>query len=139
MLILLSRKFVYDYQRVTGISMLNNLKENDIVIIDKTKKIFDRFDIVVLKNEEDELVVKRIIGLPGESIGCEDGKVYINENILKETYVSSKTSTFSIQKIPKDKYFVMGDNRSNSIDSRVYGPVKTEKIVGKVIKVIKKY
>ena len=139
MLILLSRKFVYDYQRITGISMLNNLKENDIVIIDKTKKIFDRFDIVVLKNEEDELVVKRIIGLPGESIGCEDGKVYINENILKETYVSSKTSTFSIQKIPKDKYFVMGDNRSNSIDSRVYGPVKTEKIVGKVIKVIKKY
>lgn len=119
--------------------MLNNLKENDIVIIDKTKKIFDRFDIVVLKNEEDELVVKRIIGLPGESIGCEDGKVYINENILKETYISSKTSTFSIQKIPKDKYFVMGDNRSNSIDSRDYGTVKVEKIIGKVIKVIKKY
>ena len=99
-----------------------------------------RFDIVVVKTENNK-IIKRVIGLPGETLKYEDNVLYINGQEVKESYLKEKTEDFNInelgyKKIPQDCYFVMGDNRDNSNDSRIIGCVKREQIKGKTSLVI---
>lgn len=136
--ILFSRNFMYDYQRVIGVSMMETTEENDIIIINKMIKNYDKKDIIVLKDSKNNLVVKRIIALPGESISCEEGDIYINDKKIVEDYIVGETQSFKKIKLKSNEYFVMGDNRENSIDSREYGPIQKEEIIGKVIKIIEK-
>ena len=83
--------------------------------------------------------IKRVIGLPGEHVEIKDGKVYINGNELKENYLSDTVKTESMDGdffdiiVPQNTVFVMGDNRSGSSDSRIFGCIPYEKIEGKVI------
>ena len=79
-------------------------------------------------------LVKRVIGLPGETVSGHGGHVYINGQQLKESYLpkDSSTSDFAPVKIAPDHYWVMGDNRGNSKDSRVFGTIAKDKIVGRV-------
>lgn len=132
--IILIRLFIVDYKLVDGNSMLNTIKKGDVVIIDKINDNFNRYDIVAVKL--DNYVVKRIIGLPGDKIECKGGKIYINDNIISENYVNGVTEDFQPLIIPNNEYFVLGDNRENSIDSRVYGTIKLNNIVGKIIKIL---
>lgn len=117
--------------RVNGKSMNNTLKDGDIMLLDiigyKTSKL-ERFDIAVVDNGKDYLI-KRVIGLPNEEIEYKDNKLYINGKLVKDKYGNGNTKDFKI-KVEKDSYFVMGDNRENSLDSRYYGSFNKKKILG---------
>lgn len=101
----------------------------------------ERGDIVVFKAPPDEQneFIKRIIGLPGDSVKVEQGKVYVNGNLLPESYLPQNLQTlsgnFAIEgaavTVPANNYFVMGDNRGHSYDSRNFGFINKTKIVGK--------
>lgn len=105
---------------------------------DPTRDVFhspERGDIIVLKdprNPSGDRLVKRVIGLPGEKIEIAGGRVYINGRQLHEPYLKSPWSGSAPPiRIPGDQYYVMGDNRSNSEDSRYFGLVERDLILGK--------
>ena len=134
-LVLLFRTFFYTLIRVNGASMDHTLKDGEIMILDRISYRFNdikRFDIVVVKTDS-TYIIKRVIGLPGEKLKYVDGKLYINGKLVKEKYLDQVTEDFDIssEKIPKNCYFVMGDNRANSSDSRVYGCFDKKRILGK--------
>jgi signal peptidase I len=134
--VILFRSYIATPVRVDGDSMNDTLINNDILILNKMDKKYERFDIVVI-NYNNTKLVKRIIGLPGENIEYKDNTLYINDKEYKDIE-TSRTKDFSIkelyevEKIPEDSYFVMGDNRNNSLDSRDYrvGFINKEDIVG---------
>ena len=138
--IILLKIYVVSPIRVNGTSMDPTLENGDIMILNKIGYHFGqikRFDIVVIKYK-DELLIKRVIGLPGETIEYRDNKLYINGRQINDPYPSTETDDFYItdiglEKIPSDSYFVMGDNRANSLDSRSneIGVVKKDIIVGR--------
>ena len=130
-----------DATRVAGNSMLNTLHDGDMLFMNKIGKHFhdyDRGDIVILNAPDfpGRLYVKRVVGLPGDTVTLKDEKVYINDEELKEPYTSVdytlQTSDTYEWYLLDGQYFVMGDNRAEgaSNDSRNYGPVQKEEIVG---------
>ena len=119
--------------RVNGVSMDSTLKDGDIMLLDEISYRFsdiERFDIVVI-HRDDEYLIKRIIGLHGEKVYYDDGKLYINNKYIKENFKHKKTEDFSTVTLDDGEYFVMGDNRVNSTDSRIFGPVLRDDIIGK--------
>ena len=135
--ILLIRTYIVTPIRVNGTSMYPTLKQNEIMILNKIglKSGIDRFDIVVVKTDNNR-IIKRVIGLPGESVMYEDGKLYINGKYIEDSYSLSSTKDFDNIVLKEDEYFVLGDNREVSKDSRMIGPVKKEQILGKTRLVI---
>ena len=135
--ILLIRTYIVTPIRVNGTSMYPTLKQNEIMILNKIglKSGIDRFDIVVVKTDNNR-IIKRVIGLPGESVMYEDGKLYINGKYVEDSYSLSETKDFDNIVLKEDEYFVLGDNREVSKDSRMIGPVKKEQILGKTRLVI---
>ena len=130
--VLLFKKYLYAPIKVNGESMMNTLHDKDIMILDIIDyKIhgLKRFDIVVV-DEGSELIIKRVIGLPGELVEYKNNKLYINGKKVNDKYASEKTEDFSVL-VPKNEYFVLGDNRTNSLDSRVFGTFSKDKILGK--------
>ena len=135
--IILIRTFVITPVRVNGTSMYSTLNDGEIMILNKLDYKFNdikRFDIVVVKTDSNK-IIKRVIGLPGETIRYVDNTLYINDKKIDEPYLKDKTDDFDLQelgydRIPDDCYFVLGDNRDNSSDSRVIGPVKKSQIEG---------
>lgn len=98
----------------------------------------ERGDIAVFRFPDDEevLYVKRVIGLPGETVEIKDGTVYIDGNLLEEPYLKEKPiGDYGPYKVPEGSYFMLGDNRNNSKDSRKWNNkfVKKEKILGKTL------
>lgn len=145
--VVLIRIFIFDPVRVDGPSMDNTLKDGQVLILNKIgykKDKIKRYDIVVADvtiNGKKERIVKRVIGLPNETIYAKDGKVYVNDKEVDSSFASTMTDDFSIEdnglvKIPGDSYYIMGDNRAISLDSRTFGPVKEDQIVGKASIVI---
>lgn len=134
-LVILIKKYIITPIKVNGPSMNNTLYDKDIMLLDEISYRFlsiKRFDIVVVKYGN-ELIIKRVIGLPGEKISCSDNKLYINGEILRENYSIGITSDFSEITISENEYFVLGDNRENSIDSRIIGSIPIKQIKGKAI------
>ncbi len=137
--VVIIRSYIITPVRVEGSSMNPTLNNNDILILKKYDKSYKRFDIVVL-NYNGEKLIKRIIGLPGETVEYKNNKLYINGKPVKQTFkTNTDTSDFSLDelfgnetKIPKDSYFVMGDNRNHSTDSRIIGFVKKQDIKGTI-------
>lgn len=126
------RSFFYTPIKVNGTSMYPTLEPNYFMILNKIglKKGLDRWDIVVVK-ENRKYIIKRVIALPGESVAYIDGKLFINKREVEDKYSLSKTNDFKEIYLKKDEYFVMGDNRSVSADSRMIGPVTKDEIIGK--------
>jgi signal peptidase I len=137
--------YIIEKTVVDGISMQNTLQDKEQLMVEKVSYRFSnpkRFDIVILMpfgKDVDELYVKRVIGLPGETIQIKDEKIYINGKVLDEDYGKEPILDGGIAKEPitlgKDEYFVMGDNRNESGDSReeYIGPIKRNLIIGKAI------
>ncbi|MBI2594682.1 MAG: signal peptidase I [Candidatus Colwellbacteria bacterium] len=131
--------FIAQPFRVQGASMTPNFFSGDYVLVDKVSYYFrtlDRSEVVVFKNPENEseYFIKRIVGLPGEEMVISGGEVYINGKLLDESYLpkdqtSSGESDFILG---PDEYFVMGDNRLQSRDSRSWGALKRDNVVGLV-------
>lgn len=133
MVVILIRIYVVTPIEVNGASMENTLNDKDIMLLNiigyKINNL-DRFDIVVIKYN-DEYLIKRVIGLPNENIKYKNNKLYINNRFIKDVVID-KTDDFEVDGIiPKDKYFVLGDNRNNSVDSRIIGLIDKKDIVGK--------
>lgn len=130
---------------VDGVSMKNTLQDEEQLMVEKVSYQFSdpkRFDIVTLTpygEDTDETFIKRVIGLPGETIQIIDEKIYINGEILEENYGREPILDGGIANEPltlgEDEYFVMGDNRNESTDSRdeSIGAIKRELIKGKAI------
>ncbi len=129
-------------------SMLNTIQKGDRVIASRIVYNFDdpeRYDIIIFKypDNEKEYFVKRIIGLPGETVTIVNGVVYVTDQDgkvtqLKDDFVTAcvPTGNFGPYEVPQDSYFVMGDNRNSSVDSRFWETtnyVSRDKIIGKVM------
>ena len=130
--VILIKQFVMSPIIVNGESMMKTLHDKDVMILDRISyrvSDIDRFDIVVV-DEGSEYIIKRVIGLPGEEVSCEDGKLFVNGKEIKDSYGIGLTDDFVFE-VPKGEYFVLGDNRENSMDSRYFGSFKKEDILGK--------
>lgn len=138
--------FVAQPHKVSGNSMVPTFQNNDYILTDKLTYRFSppqKGDIIVLKNPRNESqdFIKRIIATPGDSILIENGGVFVNGKKLTEEYLSndtlSKGGSFLIEDeqitVGQDQYIVFGDNRGHSSDSREWGPVTKNEIIGKVV------
>jgi signal peptidase I len=133
--------FVGQRTVVDGRSMNATLNDGDNLIVEKLSYRFgdpERFDIIVFPYDDSSYYIKRIIGLPGETVQIdEDGTIYINGEVLEEDYgletISDPGRAIEPITLGDDEYFVLGDNRNNSKDSRnpLVGNIKRDKIVGR--------
>ncbi len=130
--------------KIKGFSMEPNFSNGEYLLTEKVSYRFKnpkRGDVVVFKapNSENEEFIKRIIGLPGEKVSIKQGKVYINGRQLKESYLPKETITLGMsflkeneeKNIPEGYFFVLGDNRNHSSDSRVWGLINKKAITGR--------
>lgn len=128
--------------QVSGESMMPTLKDGDQLVVDKLTYRFKdpkRYEVIVFpyKYEENTYYIKRIIGLPGETVQIKEGYVYINDKKLEENYGAEVMQEAGIAEEPitlgKDEYFVLGDNRNHSSDKRVpnVGVLKRKDLMGR--------
>lgn len=126
--VLLVRTFIATPIKVNGNSMYKTLDGSEFMILNKLAKI-DRYDIVVVDTKSDELI-KRVYGLPGEKISIENNSIYINDKKIEDIYAYGETSNYESITLGSDEYFILGDNRAVSLDSRTIGPVKKSQVKG---------
>lgn len=138
LLIILFRTFVFQNFIVDGTSMVSTLFPNERVIVSRMSYLFGepgRGDIIVFQYPRDPQrdFVKRIIGLPGETVAINNGQILINGKPLgREDYIDNPSyDSMEPVTLAEDEYFVMGDNRNASSDSRVWGPLPQRNIIGK--------
>ena len=136
-IVLVVNIFLAQATRVEGQSMEPNLHDSQRLIIEKISYRFHpprRGDIVVLRrpNKSPEPLIKRVIGLPGETVEIKEGRVYINGEPLDEPYLNQATlGDMMLQLVPEEHVFVLGDNRRASNDSRSFGMVPLDDIIGR--------
>jgi signal peptidase I len=139
---LLIKTFLFQAFYIPSASMEPTLKVHDRVLVNKLSyhlHSVHRGDIVVFKAPPEERtaqikdLVKRVIGLPGDTIEARGGHVYIDDRLLSEPYLPKGTITNDLPKetVPANSYFMMGDNRTESSDSRVFGPIKRSALIGR--------
>lgn len=138
----LVKTFLFQAFYIPSVSMENTLKVGDRVLVNKLSYDFHdvrRGDIVVFRSPPGEAnatvkdLIKRVIGLPGETVEARDGHVLVDGQALNEPYVrdGASTSPLDPHKVPPGHVWVMGDNRQNSKDSRFFGPIDEHLIVGR--------
>jgi signal peptidase I len=143
---LVFRSYVFARADVEGQSMYSTLNDKDVIFVEKISLLthsIRRGQIIIFdsKNYNDDIYVKRVVAVEGDEIEIKDGKVFINNTELNENYLDKDTftapGTFMEKnkkyKVEKDHVFVLGDNRGNSIDSRILGPINVKNIKGHAI------
>lgn len=131
---------------VEGTSMQNTLTQGDFILMEKFSEV-ERFDIIVFQMADGTTYIKRVIGMPGDTVSYRNDQLYINEQIVEETFLKDNlahdeeripyTNDFEfeelmgVKKLGQGSYFVLGDNRRMSKDSRSFGAISEENIVGK--------
>lgn len=152
LVIVVLRSFFVTNYTVSGQSMMPTLQNQDRVLVSKISKKFgdiDRLDLVVFHSDENEDYVKRIIGVPGDVITYENDTLYVNEERVEEPFLKTYeayndpndrfTEDFTLEsltgkkQVPEGSYFVLGDNRRQSLDSRYFQFVKKDEMVGKLV------
>lgn len=124
--------------RVENISMQPTLHQDQFLLVNKLAYrlgSFERGDIIIFHFPGDprEDYIKRVIGLPGESVEVKDGYVYVNGQKLEEPYIAAQPNYLKSYQVPEDGLFVLGDNRNQSSDSHMWGYVPTQNVVGKAL------
>lgn len=141
------RQFVAEARFIPSGSMIPTLQIDDRLVVEKISYRFNppqRGDIIVFRAPQKALdaaqvqgkaaYIKRIIGLPGETIEVKDGKVFINGEVLQEDYIQAPpTYTLPPEVIPAEEYLVLGDNRNSSSDGHVWGFLPKEAIIGRAV------
>lgn len=135
------RTYVAEARWIPSGSMLPTLQIGDRLLVDKAYFKMSgvrRKDIVVFipppEAGKSEVMIKRVIGLPGDEVVIKDGIVYVNGEALEEPYELEKPrEDFGPVKVPADSFLVLGDNRNNSFDSRFWGAVPRQNIIGRAI------
>ena len=127
------RTFIVTPVIVSGESMATTLKDGEYLLLKKYDHTYSRYEVIVF-NYNNSKLVKRIIGLPGEHVKYKDGTLYINNQRVEDDF-SSLTTDFDLrylgfEVIPEGYYFVLGDNRMFSSDSRIIGLISEEQIEG---------
>ena len=133
--------FLYQPVKVEGTSMLPGLTDQERIFINKFVyhlEPISRGDIVVFRYPRDtaKSYIKRVIAVAGDRVKIDDGRVYVNGRRIRESYVPADfrdDRSYPETVVPKDSYFVLGDHRSSSSDSRDFGPVEREYIYGKAV------
>ncbi len=138
------RTFIAEPRYIPSNSMLPTLHTGDRLVVEKVSYRFNspKFgDIVVFQPppelqrrgySQDQAFIKRIIGTPGDTLKINDGKVYLNGNLLQEDYIKEPPlQGFPLVKVPQNQYFMMGDNRNDSNDSRYWGFLPKQNMIGK--------
>lgn len=132
------RLFIAQPFLVNGQSMYPAFNNGDYLIVDQLTYRFQepkRESVLIFKypNDPSKYFIKRVIGLPGEHLEIKEGQVYINGEKLEENYIElTKIDNLSVT-LDNDKYFVMGDNRAGSSDSRAWGPLEEKYIIGRPV------
>ena len=134
--------YVFSVTQVLGNSMSPTLMDDEVLFLNKAQyRFFDikRGDVVSLEYADTKFLIKRVIGLPGESLEIKNNQVYINGELLEEEYLEEdleypdfRLQDIGYETIPDDMYFVLGDNREDSMDSREIGLVSKGKIEGRI-------
>jgi signal peptidase I len=147
-IVFICRQFLFTPTTVFGESMSPTFQDQDRIVLSKTTEI-QRFDVIVFDAPDinGEHYIKRVIGLPGDSIEMKNDVLYINGEALEEPYLienkednpfNKLTEDFSLREktgesqVPKDMLFVMGDNRLKSKDSRIFGLIPYDSVIGEV-------
>jgi signal peptidase I len=133
--------FLYQPVKVEGTSMAPLISDQERIFINKLVYRFEpisRGDVVVFwyPNDRTKSFIKRVVGLPGETVEIRQGRVYVNEKSLEEPYILPAyldSNNFEPFVVPPQHYFVMGDHRDSSNDSRMFGPVPADYIYGKAV------
>lgn len=127
--------FIVQPHRIKGESMVPNFSDGELVLTEKVNYYFgkpQRGDVVVFQAPNRKVdYIKRIIGLPGETVKIEDGVVFINDKKLEEPYETQTTQGSGFLTLAEGEYFVLGDNRGSSSDSRSFGSVLRKSIKGR--------
>ncbi|MBC1228294.1 signal peptidase I [Listeria booriae] len=133
-------KYLYSLVMVNGDSMNPSLTDGELKLMVKSKiGNINRFDIIVFQDtDSSDLMIKRVIGLPQEVVQYKDNHLFVDGKLVYEDFIMGLSDTdpnyltknFSTHKITKNHYFVLGDNRQLSDDSRLYGTVNIDKIIG---------
>ena len=131
------RHFLVQPFLVSGASMEPNFEDGDYLLVDEISYRFrepQRGEVIVFRYPKNlsTYFIKRVIGLPGDTIEIQAGTIYVNDKLLKEDYLSDalRSRDNLVMKLKSDEYFVMGDNRSHSFDSRNWGPLPKKNVVG---------
>lgn len=146
--VILIRSYIVTPVIVRGDSMYDTLKDGEILLLGKINyqiSEIERFDIAVIKDVDNDYIIKRIIGLPGDDVEYKDNILYINGEKQEQNFTSDPTEDFTLEevckihnvecngKIPDGMYLVLGDNRDISADSRVKGLINRDQIQGQAI------
>ncbi|PPA72377.1 signal peptidase I [Jeotgalibacillus proteolyticus] len=149
-IVLVVRIFLFSNYVVEGVSMQPTLEDGNKLVVNKIGYQIgelERFDVIVFHASETEDYVKRVIGLPGDEVEYVDDQLYINGEYYEEPYLSEfrenetgerLTGDFTLEditgenEVPEGMIFVLGDNRKESLDSRIFGFVEQDSVVGKV-------
>jgi signal peptidase I len=125
--------------RVEGMAMKPNFNDGDRIIIDRSVGELKRGDVIsfLYPKDKSKWFIKRVIGLPGEKIEIREGTVFVDGQALDEPYLDRQYNqtlgTFAPKTVPENHFYVLGDNRDNSSDSRYWGMVSKDLITGKYI------
>lgn len=126
--------------RIASASMVPTFDAGDVVLVSQRPPALadlDRGDLVTFVSPEDgERALKRVIGLPGDSLVIKDSVLYVNDRVVDEPYVDHAAIDAYYSRtyqVPEGRVFLLGDNRGNSVDSRDYGPVEVDDLLGRVV------